>query len=373
MMKYNLLVCFFFLLTLSCQSVPREYKYSAAPPSREVRMYQWEGFGAAPRSRDDRREFIDYSHLADNPRVLLIIADTYGNPYDMDQKWVELVPWFFSENLRFIQPENSPIGKQHWHGFGCYSRTWPLLFGIPNVDYVLFRMIDVAHGEEALLEFIKDELIKYEGRVIVSNSWGIPRRNSQWDDVIKHLWREWVDEVHKLKEEYEHFTMVFSSGNSGPEWSGFPQSMMTNSVIVGATDQRGRMADFSCRDRRLFAVAGGHNTHVANPDRAGHYMTVSGTSFSCPTVAGMIARLMALDETMNRDQSISYLRSNAHPSPDSRGFNVVWGYGELEQYNQKIPSSIWRELHFPEGLWARTRSLLTPSPLIPMPEPMIME
>lgn len=345
------------------------YSYTAGPPSVEIRNDKWEGFGVAPLpDGTEQRAFV--KDTSGNPRVLWVIADTFGNFDDVDPKWAEEVPWFMDPaRVRMIEAPGAPVKDPHWHGFGCYSRGWPLLSGLANVDYVLYRMIDVESGEVALLEFLKEEAVKYNGRVVVSNSWGVDRQNNSWDSVTASLWQPWAEELDQLSNDYPAFMTVFSSGNSGPNWSGFPQSLMTNAFLVGATDKSGRIASFSSRSSKMFCVAGGHRTYVADYTQGGKYMTVSGTSFSGPTVAAMMTKDLAENPSWGRTNVINHLMSMMTPSPDADGFNVVWGHGELEQYNQTVAEPIWRELGYPSGPLARVKSWLTPSPLIALPTP----
>jgi len=348
---------------------PSAYSYMPGQPSANIRNAEWEGFGTPSRTQEGPRTTRNLVELEDNPRVLWVIADTYGNPNEMDPEWVT-TPWFFNPaRLRFIQPVGSPADLQHWHGFGCYSRGWPLLYRMPNVDVVLFRMIDVADGEVALLDFLDGELVKYKGRIIVSNSWGVPRQYNQWDSVIATMWQPWANRIDQMAVDYPAFAAVFSAGNSGPDFSGFPQSLMTNAVLVGASDKLGKMASFSSQDHRMFCVAGGHRTYVADPDKKGGYMIVSGTSFSCPTVAAMMVKLLAENPTWGRTETVAFLEDQIVPSPESNGFNPVWGQGELEHFNQTVPSQTWRDLGYPKGVGARIRGWFTPMRIIEMPQP----
>lgn len=349
-------------------TTPDAYSYSPGLPSQEVRNAEWEGFGSPANSTKSERAM--RSDLNGNPKVLWIIADTYGNPNEMRKEWIEKVPWFFdSERLRFVEPEGSPNEPQHWHGFGCYSRGWPLLYMMPNVDVVLFRMIDVTNGEDLLLDFIDEELIKYKGRVIVSNSWGIPRQNSSSDNFLAAVWQPWANRIDQMAVDYPNFTAVFSSGNSGPEFSGFPQSLMTNAVLVGATGKSGYVASFSSQDNRMFCVAGGLDTYVAD-HQSGKYMVVSGTSFSCPTVAAMIVKLLAENPDWDRKAALDFLKGQIVQSPEANGYNGVWGNGELEQFNQTVPHNVWRDVGYPIGWGAMIKNLVTPRRIIDLPQPL---
>lgn len=347
------------------------YHYNPGQPSYSTRLGTWEGFGAPAKTENGIRALPDYSSMTNNPRVLWVIADTYGNAKDLDQGWLTAQPWFFDPvRVRFIEPDGTPDDAPHWHGIGCYSRGWPLLYKMPNIDYVLFRMIDVPYGEDLLLDFLDAELPKYNGRVILSNSWGIPRQANGNQPLYEALWKPWVNRLDKMANDYSAFTVVFSAGNSGPDFSGVPQCILTNALMVGATDQAGYIAEFSSQDTRMFCVAGGDRTYVANDQKAGEYMIVSGTSFSCPTVAAMVVKLLAENPTWNRKDAVTFLESQIVPSPNAKGFNTVWGWGELEQFNQKVPHEVWRELGFPKGFRAMVRNWVTRDRIIDLPQPL---
>jgi len=189
------------------------------------------------------------------------------------------------------------------------------------------------------------------------------------DVIYQSLWYEWALEIDKLSTDYPSFVTVFSSGNDGPSFSGFPQSLMTNAVIVGASDKYGNIADFSSQDYRMYCVAGGDRTYVANPTEAGQYMIVSGTSFSCPTVAAMIVKLLAENPSWEGNDALNYLDSQMVQSSNSDLFNTVWGYGELEQFNQTVPRNIWRLLGYPTGAKSRSLEEQTPNILTELPRP----
>ncbi|MFA7219411.1 MAG: S8/S53 family peptidase [Synergistaceae bacterium] len=350
---------------------PVEYSFNPGPPPSSVRTEQWEGFGAPAAINSTDRRTLDTLETESYPKVLWVIADTYGNSKEMDSEWASKVPRFFDpERLSFVEPEGTPNTEQHWHGFSCYSRGWPLLYSLENVNYVLFRMVDVDEGQDALIIFLEQKLKEYNGRVVVSCSWGVPPQgDSYMDDLYASIWTPWAEKMDKLAVDYPSFSIVFSSGNSGPSFSGVPQRLMTNAILVGATSRLGYIAEFSSQANSLFCVAGGHRTYVADPSKAGEYMIVSGTSFSCPTVAAMIVKLLAENPEWDRAKVLNFLSFQIVPSIDAKGFNTVWGKGELEQFNQTVPLQVWRDLGYPNGLGARVKNFVTPTRLIELPEP----
>lgn len=348
------------------------YDYPSGPPAESIRSSNWEGF-AEPSSKT--RSFIkkstDNVDTSTNNRVLWVIADTYGNSNEIDPNWRNFSSWFFDEDrVRFIEPKGTPHIPQNWHGFACYSRGWPLLFHLDNVDVVLFRMIDVPNGQNLLLDFIEDELKKYKGRVVLSNSWGVPRRNNDEDLLIEHKWSPWVNRLSALIESNQSFVVVFSSGNQGPLFSGSPQSVLTNAFIVGASSKYGKIAKFSSQNRNMFCVAGGESVYVADPKKAGSYNLVNGTSFSCPTVSAMFVKLLAEHDSYDRYLSRDFLISKIVPSFISNGHNSVWGLGELEQYNQTVEYSVWRQLNYPNGFLANIKSFFLQSTFVDLPTPL---
>jgi serine protease AprX len=137
--------------------------------------------------------------------------------------------------------------------------------------------------------------------------------------------------------------VVFSAGNTGPGTDSLnPYSVAPWVISTGATDDQGRLAAFSSRGDfgsplfRPTLVAPGVNTvslrasTVAavttidglaandaqlNPTEVPYYTTGSGTSFSAPQVAGVIALMLEANPQLTPAQVRDILQRSATPLP----------------------------------------------------------
>ncbi|HYO62509.1 MAG TPA: S8 family serine peptidase [Pyrinomonadaceae bacterium] len=171
--------------------------------------------------------------------------------------------------------------------------------------------------------------------------------------------------------------VVFSAGNTGPGLNSMnPYAMAPWVISVGATDDRGRLADFSGRGvfgsptfrptlvapgvdvvslRSPFApltglggVAGADRSQLSLTDLA-FYTTARGTSFSAPQVAGTVALLLEANPSLTPAQVRDILQRTATPLPNYYSHEV--GAGMLNAHAAAL------EAAFPErrfGLWRST-------------------
>jgi serine protease AprX len=133
--------------------------------------------------------------------------------------------------------------------------------------------------------------------------------------------------------------VVFSAGNTGPGLHSLnPYAVAPWVVSVGATDQRGRLADFSSRGAfasnlfhptlvapgvsvislRAFGVTGVVGAAQADTQRLApadvpYYTTASGTSFSAPQVAAVIAMMLEVNPRLTPDGVRDILQRTATP------------------------------------------------------------
>ncbi len=129
--------------------------------------------------------------------------------------------------------------------------------------------------------------------------------------------------------------VVNSAGNEA--WRGTPNTLVApadaDSIItVGAVDVNGKKASFSSygptTDRRIKpdVMADGVSDYipVATPGNINGYITGSGTSFSCPLVAGVAALILEKHPNWTPIQVRDALRNTAsmHTAPDS-----LYGWG----------------------------------------------
>lgn len=152
--------------------------------------------------------------------------------------------------------------------------------------------------------------------------------------------------------------VVFSAGNTGSGLNSLnPYAVAPWVISVGATDQNGKLADFSSRGAfgsSLFhptlvapgvsnislratgvnatgtlGVAGADSTRLAPADLP-FYTTASGTSFSAPQVTGVIALMLEANPNLTPAQVREILQRTATPMPEYYQHEV--GAGMLNAY-----------------------------------------
>lgn len=148
-----------------------------------------------------------------------------------------------------------------------------------------------------------------------------------------------VDQVFKVLDENPNLVIVASAGNDNLDGVGFPAA--TPGVIsVGATNVEGRRTFYSSYGGRLDVVAPGGETTLFNRwgilttggtwvdgfwegmeaptyawdvslDPMGYYVQVQGTSFSAPTVAGVVALMRGVNPGLDRDRITQILEETS--------------------------------------------------------------
>jgi serine protease AprX len=135
--------------------------------------------------------------------------------------------------------------------------------------------------------------------------------------------------------------VVFSAGNSGPGLHTLnPYAAAPWVVSVGATDQRGRLASFSARGEfggagtrptlvapgvnvvglrssgvSLFGASGVTSTRKLSAAESLYYTTGTGTSFSAPQAAGVIALMLEANPSLTPSAVRDILQRTATPLP----------------------------------------------------------
>ncbi|HSQ22812.1 MAG TPA: S8 family serine peptidase [Pyrinomonadaceae bacterium] len=172
-------------------------------------------------------------------------------------------------------------------------------------------------------------------------------------------------------------SVVFSAGNSGPGSNSLnPYAVAPWVIGTGATDNRGRLADFSSRGEfgsRLFrptlvapgvnavslrpstlasvtSVDGAAANDVAlTPTELPYYTTGSGTSYSAPQVSGAIALMVEANPRLTPAQIRDILQRTATPLPPYYAYEV--GAGLLNAQAAVLEAAFPRR-HF--GAWRGT-------------------
>jgi serine protease AprX len=172
-------------------------------------------------------------------------------------------------------------------------------------------------------------------------------------------------------------SVVFSAGNTGPGSDTLnPYSVAPWVISTGATDNQGRLADFSSRGDfgsplfRPTLVAPGVNTVslrastlatvttidglLANdtqlsPSEIPYYTTGKGTSFSAPQVAGVIALMLEANPQLAPAQIRDILQRTATPLPPYYAYEVGAGMLNAEA---AVLEAAFSQRHF--GAWRGT-------------------
>ncbi|WP_155369390.1 S8 family serine peptidase [Catellatospora vulcania] len=129
--------------------------------------------------------------------------------------------------------------------------------------------------------------------------------------------------------------VVVSSGNEGNDVPQYPAAF-PEVISVGATDDSGRLTDFSSFGEHLDIVAPGFDVFSTFPRAADCnpswcYGWWSGTSFSAPMVSGVAALLKAKNPSWTPAQIIDRLKSTTRDA-GPRGFDPYYGAGMLDAY-----------------------------------------
>lgn len=118
---------------------------------------------------------------------------------------------------------------------------------------------------------------------------------------------------------------VYAAGNEGPDCeTASPVGDTDGFISVGATNQRGELADFSSRgpatdgDVAPDVVAPGDN--VVTATAAGEYQAISGTSFAAPLVTGVVALMLQANPDLigQTPAVLQILRDTAKGMPDDQ-------------------------------------------------------
>lgn len=124
-------------------------------------------------------------------------------------------------------------------------------------------------------------------------------------------------------------TVIAAAGNSGNSGVGLP-GCITNVITVGAIDFANSPAWFSSEGRSVDVVALGVSDYSTVATIAGGgYGYGSGTSFSTPIVAGVIALIIQDDSTLSPKQIQEALRNTA-VDIGGDGFDRKTGYGLVD-------------------------------------------
>lgn len=230
----------------------------------------------------------------------------------------------------------------HWHGTAVASciasqgtDMYPELMGVaPGVDLLNVEVFlpsgvanpfDILKGWEWVAEWKVEHPDKF---VICSNSLGVPASEPGILDVG----------ADNMVLRYG-IPMVVASGNEAPKYHVCSPGMGRYVLTVGAVDQFGALAPFSCTGvgmpsglKKPDVCALGVDVPAFQPhDTFPPVKSVSGTSFSTPIVAGMMALLYEAHPGYDASQLCDAIRNGAKDA-GVKGFDNEYGYGIADLY-----------------------------------------
>ncbi len=140
--------------------------------------------------------------------------------------------------------------------------------------------------------------------------------------------------------------LVWSAGNDGANlnWGNRDNDDV---IVVGATNSSDTLAGFSARGPSMDLVAPGDNVFTTTTGSG--YDSVSGTSFSAPLTAGLIALIWSADPSLTPDEVEQILKSGCDDL-GAAGVDNTYGYGRIDVFNSLSQTTRPVEFNFPSGL-----------------------
>lgn len=289
---------------------------------------------------------IDYTMLLDNSHTIINADALWDNGVTGDGVVVAVVDTGINADISALQRNGQSvvIGSfelyddwTHYHGSACaaciasQNIDYP---GIaPGVDLLDVGVFDADGGASPWdiiegWEWVVNWKMSHNQFVICSNSFGAPSVGCGWGNPCFIC-----SAANNMVERY-NIPMVVAAGNGGSNPKTIDCPGQAEYVLtVGAVDDDLQIACFSGRGPtadghdKPDVVAPGHPVNMF--DDNGILISKSGTSFSTPTVAGVLALVAQGHESYSVKQFNNAIRRSAVDLGDS-GFDYDYGYGLVD-------------------------------------------
>lgn len=209
-----------------------------------------------------------------------------------------------------------------FHGTGVAGIIASTYLGVVpnNVELILINVDFDINGEDQFIEAF--QYAKDQGAQIINCSWG-----SSFDDTYYGFSSTYLSVLEDLKNNNIH--VVFAAGNGDDNGIGInlDNNWTTDGEIefvlgVGATSKDNILTDYSDYGTEIdiYAPGGDSDLGVVSLDLTGsqgrnsfdtNYNYWTGTSFSAPTISGVIALLLSIDNTLTPDEVKNLLINNS--------------------------------------------------------------
>ncbi len=119
--------------------------------------------------------------------------------------------------------------------------------------------------------------------------------------------------------------LVNSAGNDSHDLSSYGNADDDDLIVAGSTDSQDEMASNTAKGDFVDVWAPGVEVFTTTFNSG--YKLVSGTSFSCPMVAGVIAMIWSANPALTPDDVEAILKSTSESKP-----NLFGGYGRVNTF-----------------------------------------
>ena len=307
---------------------------------------------------------VDYSHPELAKNMWVNFKETPGNGIDEDGngRSDDYRGWSFLDENDNVMDTNGHgtfcagiIGAEANNGIGVAGVCWgakimALKVFTGNSDYTSDEVCT-----RAILYAVDN------GAKIISASWGSYNNSALLNDAIKYATDRGV-------------VCVFAAGNDNSSQPYYPASNPL-AISVGATDNRDRKASFSNYGDWVDVFAPGVGIYSTLPGNT--YGTESGTSMSCPYVAGVIGLMLSQNPNLSPAEIKQIIRTTSNQVSDplvNRRINayLALGYGQsnlsISQAGGRVCLMDGTCVDFPAGITSDTLSILISEPQMPNDE-----
>jgi subtilisin family serine protease len=149
--------------------------------------------------------------------------------------------------------------------------------------------------------------------------------------------------------------MVWAAGNSNANLADNDRDA-DDVIVVGATDSGDNKASFSNYGIYVDLCAPGVSVYTTSNAGNSSYGGASGTSFSCPLTAGLVALIWSANPDLTPDEVELILKQGCEDI-GAGGIDNIHGYGRINVYNSLLLVEAALEFNYPNGL----PSLINPS------------
>jgi len=251
----------------------------------------------------------------------------------------------------WIDPDNDPT-DEYGHGTHCAG----IVTAVTDNDLGVAglapdcRIMPLDFDPYAFLSVVLSAVTYAadNGADVISMSFGMRWYSQMMDDALTYARSKGV-------------VLCASAGNDGREYYNYPASY-TGVITVSATDCMDSLASFSTYGDSVDVGAPGLHIMSLRADTTdmyaegdepdvhiidGHYYLASGTSMSCPAVAGVVAYLRSVSPGLSPDAVETILENAADDIMDS-GWDIYTGSGRVNLYESlELAPSIRAEIASP--------------------------